>query len=156
MWINTGHCILDRPICAYIEGGRLLALDTSRSCSPHLPEPEDRAVLDQLSRQLEQYLAGNRQGFDLPVALPDSPWRQRVFNALAAIPYGQTVSYGDLARLAGNAKAARAVASAMSSNPLPLLRACHRVVPVSGQGYGEYRWGVEVKQCLVDLESRNA
>lgn len=156
MWLATDQSLLERPICAYIEQGVILALGVSRTPSPHTPSDQDIAVLERLSLQLGQYLAGTRQGFDLPVVLPETPWRTRVFNALASVPYGKTVSYAQLAEMAGNSSAARAAASALSSNPLPLLRPCHRVVPGTGHAVGKYRWGRATKKYLVELEARNA
>jgi O-6-methylguanine DNA methyltransferase len=92
---------------------------------------------------------------DTPLDLHGTPWQLRVWAALREIPPGETVTYGELARRLGRPHAARAVGAACAANPVAVLVPCHRVVPSSG-GLGGYRWGVERKRRLLDLERRSA
>lgn len=112
-----------------------------------------RRHVAEAEKQLEEYLAGQRQVFTVPVDLVDvtTPFRRRVLQALAQIPYGQTITYAQLAEAAGNPRAVRAVASACASNPLPILYPCHRVIRSDGS-FGEYRGGRELKAALLAME----
>ena len=113
-------------------------------------------VLREAARQLQEYFAGGRTGFDLPTAAPGTDFQQRVWAQLRAIPYGRTWSYGELARALGNPGASRAVGLANGRNPLSIVVPCHRVVGSDGSITG-YGGGVERKQALLDLErSRTA
>jgi methylated-DNA-[protein]-cysteine S-methyltransferase len=109
-------------------------------------EPLPRAV-----RQLEEYFAGSRRTFDLPLALQGTPFQQRVWRALTEIPYGETWSYGQLAKRIGNPKASRAVGLANGSNPISILVPCHRVIGADGSLTG-YGGGMERKQWLLAHE----
>lgn len=113
--------------------------------------------MTEAEKQLEEYLAGQRQVFTVPVDLVDvtTPFRRRVLQALAQIPYGQTIAYAQLAEAAGNPRAVRAVASACASNPLPILYPCHRVIRSDGS-FGEYRGGRELKAALLAMERGGA
>lgn len=90
--------------------------------------------------QLEEYFQGQRRQFDVPLLPQVTPFRARVLEALARVPYGSTCTYADLARAAGCPNACRAVGSAMRTNPLPLFLPCHRVLPAAG-GLGNYSAG---------------
>ncbi len=109
--------------------------------------------LEDAARQLEEYFAGRRRAFDLPLDLRLAHgFRRVVLGHLRAIPYGGTASYAAVARAAGNPGAVRAAASACSQNPLPLFVPCHRVVRSDGS-IGEYRGGREAKETLLALEA---
>jgi methylated-DNA-[protein]-cysteine S-methyltransferase len=109
--------------------------------------------LDQVARQLEEYFAGRRQRFDLPLDWRLSAgFRSTVLHQLPEIGYGQTASYATVARLAGNPKAVRAVGTACATNPLPVVVPCHRVVRSDG-GLGGYLGGTDAKRTLLDLEA---
>jgi methylated-DNA-[protein]-cysteine S-methyltransferase len=109
--------------------------------------------LDPAVRQLEEYFAHRREGFDLPLDLSlSSGFRRRVLQHLPAIGYGHTASYASVAAAVENPKAVRAVGSACATNPLPLLIPCHRVVRSDG-GIGEYIGGPQTKRQLLDLEA---
>ena len=120
-----------------------------------LPPAEGAAAqyLEEAARQLREYLAGERREFTVPVDLGGvtTPFRRRATQALAQIPYGETITYAQLAALAGNPRAVRAAASACARNPLPILYPCHRVIRSDGS-LGEYRGGVETKRALLELE----
>ena len=114
----------------------------------HLP-----GRLDEVRRELEEYFAGRRRSFDVPVDRRLSRgYRRTVLEALSReVPYGQTVSYKELAERTGNPKASRAVGSAMATNPIPIVVPCHRVVPSTG-GIGKYGGSEWRKEFLLHLE----
>src|SRR5699024_5695398 len=101
--------------------------------------------------ELLAYLAGERRDFDLPLAPQGTPFQRKVWSALADIPYGQTITYGELARRVGCPKGSRAVGQANHRNPLPILLPCHRVVGANGTLTG-YGGGLELKEWLLRLE----
>jgi methylated-DNA-[protein]-cysteine S-methyltransferase len=111
------------------------------------------ARLDTIARELEEYFAGTRRTFDLPVDWRLSAgFRATVLRRLPDIGYGHTASYGAVARLAGSPTAIRAVGTACATNPLPVVVPCHRVVRADGR-LGGYLGGVEAKRTLLTLES---
>lgn len=115
----------------------------------------DPTPASEARRQLEDYFDGRRQGFSLSLDVERAtPFQRRVLDACAAIPYGETRTYADLAREAGRPDAARAVGNVMARNPLPILIPCHRVICSDGR-LGEYGAGRHVKAYLLELESRS-
>lgn len=108
--------------------------------------------LDRAVGQLEEYFAGTRTDFDLPLAPAGTPFQQRVWTALRDIPYGATESYGSLARRLGAPGASRAVGLANGRNPIPIVVPCHRVIGSTGTLTG-YAGGVERKRWLLDHEA---
>jgi methylated-DNA-[protein]-cysteine S-methyltransferase len=113
------------------------------------------APLEAAARQLEEYFAGQRTRFDLPVDLRlASGFRQSVLAYLPAIGYGHTASYGSVAAALHNPKAVRAVGTACATNPLPLVIPCHRVIRSGGQ-LGGYVGGPEIKHQLLELEAQS-
>jgi methylated-DNA-[protein]-cysteine S-methyltransferase len=109
-------------------------------------------VLEAAARQLARYFAGQRQSFDLPLDLTRTrPFQREVLLELIKVPYGEVVTYGELAELCGRPRAARAVGGAMRSNPLPIVIPCHRVLPSSG-GLGGFGGRPELKQRLLEIE----
>lgn len=116
----------------------------------------DHPVLEAAARQLEEYLAGRRSTFDLPLEpRGGTPFQRRVWEALRRIPYGATRSYGELAAEVGSPRAARAVGSANARNPISIFIPCHRVIQSSGQS-GGYGGGPAVKRRLLALEAAHA
>ena len=110
------------------------------------------ARLDDLRRQLDEYFAGRRHRFEVPLDRRLSHgYRRQVLEALSDVPYGETVSYKDLAVRTGNPGASRAVGTAMATNPLPIVVPCHRVLR-SGGALGGYGGGIETKVWLLRLE----
>jgi methylated-DNA-[protein]-cysteine S-methyltransferase len=101
--------------------------------------------------QLQQYFSGTRRAFELPLAAQGTDFQRAVWRALQTIPYGQTVSYGDLAGKLGNAKASRAVGLANGANPLPVVVPCHRVIGADGSLTG-FGGGLAIKRALLRLE----
>jgi methylated-DNA-[protein]-cysteine S-methyltransferase len=105
------------------------------------------------SRQLREYFGGERTGFDLPLALDGTAFQRRVWAALQEIPYGHTVSYGQLADRIGQPSASRAVGLANGKNPVGIIVPCHRVVGADG-GLTGYGGGIERKRYLLAHEQR--
>ena len=108
-------------------------------------------VLEAASRQLEEYFAGARKTFDLPLLFAGTPFQERVWQLLLEIPHGRTVSYGELAARMGRPLAARAVAAANAANAISIIVPCHRVV-AGGGGLGGYAGGTDAKRLLLGLE----
>ncbi len=100
--------------------------------------------------QLEQYLRGERKVFDCPTHICGTDFQLHVYYALQTIPYGQVVTYKELAEEIGHPRAYRAVANALAANPLPIILPCHRVV--ASKGLGGYSPGIEIKKFLLSLE----
>lgn len=111
-------------------------------------------LLDDAFRQLFAWFEGRLREFSLPIADAGSAFGQRVREGLLGIPYGETVSYGELARAIGSPGAARAVGSACGRNPLPVIVPCHRVIGAGGR-IGGYSSGTELKRWLLDKESNH-
>ena len=114
-------------------------------------EPRRSRVLDLAARQLDDYFAGKRRAFDLPVAPRGSGFQERVWSMLLRIPYGTTWTYGQLARAIGRPSASRAVGTANAANPISIIVPCHRVIAASGALTG-YAGGLAAKQWLLDHE----
>jgi methylated-DNA-[protein]-cysteine S-methyltransferase len=109
-------------------------------------------VFQQAAAQLTEYFAGQRTEFNLPLAASGTEFQKRVWAELEKIPYGQTISYGELAKRIGNPKASRAVGLANGKNPLSIVVPCHRVIGASGKLTG-YGGGLARKEALLLLES---
>ena len=104
-----------------------------------------------LKTQLEEYFAGTRRSFDLPLSFHGTDFRQGVWRALCDIPYGEVITYGELAKRIGNPNAFRAVGLANGANRLPIIIPCHRVV-AAGNKIGGFSGGLGVKNFLLELE----
>lgn len=122
---------------------------------PGVPTPRlmsrPTPLLEEGRRQLLDYLAGNREYFELPLSPKGTPFQKKVWNALRAIPYGQTRSYRDIALAVDCPRGFRAVGMANNRNPIPILIPCHRVVGADGSLTG-YAGGLELKRALLTLE----
>ena len=108
-------------------------------------------VLQRTVRELDEYFRGERMDFDIPLLLAGSDFQKRVWQPLPSIPYGQTVSYGELAAAIGAPKSVRAVANANGANAISIILPCHRVIGSDGRLTG-YGGGLRAKQYLLDLE----
>lgn len=111
----------------------------------------DHPVLREAAAQLEAYFAGERRSFDLPLDMRGTAFQQAVWRALLTIPFGETRSYGEIARMIGQPTASRAVGAANGRNPLSIVAPCHRVVGGNGALTG-FAGGVETKRWLLDFE----
>ncbi len=136
----------------YMDAQRHLPAAVARA-RPASQDGPDAAPLAAAAQQLAEYFAGQRTGFDLPIELAGTDFQRRVWAALREIPYGETVSYGDLARELGQASASRAVGLANGKNPVSVIVPCHRVVGSDGSLTG-YGGGLDRKRFLLDLEQR--
>jgi methylated-DNA-[protein]-cysteine S-methyltransferase len=104
-------------------------------------------------RQLREYFAGQRREFDLRLAPEGTEFQKSVWRRLQEIPYGATISYGELAKRVGNSNASRAVGAANGKNPLPIVVPCHRVIGANGKLVG-FGGGLPVKQALLEIEGK--
>lgn len=114
---------------------------------------ERTPLLDRGFEQIQEYLAGTRKTFDLPLSLHGTPFQMADWNALQQIPYGQTRTYEQIAQALKNPKACRAVGMANNRNPVAVLIPCHRVVGKNGSLVG-YAGGLEIKEALLSLEQK--
>jgi len=114
---------------------------------------EDSVTLREVIHQLRAYFAGELETFDLDLAPEGTSFQQKVWDELLRIPYGETISYGQLARRIGNPNASRAVGLANGSNPIPIIIPCHRVIGSNGKLTG-YGGGLPIKEKLLALEKR--
>ena len=160
--VSTKYQIYPSPIGDLIlceEDGRLTMVEFTDSDPKYQPYPdlgedavsESTPLLAETIRQLEEYFAGKRHDFDLPLAPQGTPFQQRVWTALRQIPYGTTASYGQIAAAIGNPKASRAVGMANNRNPIAVIIPCHRVIGADGSLVG-YGGGLPIKKQLLELE----
>jgi methylated-DNA-[protein]-cysteine S-methyltransferase len=146
------------PLLLAATDAGLVHVNFQKGTHPRTPDllwVEEKAprhkVLQAAARQFTAYFAGALRDFDLPLAPAGTAFQQKVWKALCGIPYGRTITYGELARRVGKPTAARAVGAANGQNPLPVIVPCHRVIGADGSltGYGE---GLPIKQALLELE----
>ncbi len=122
----------------------------ARRLSPRIVEAPAR--LDDARRELDEYFDGRRRDFDLPIDWTlTTPFARRVLQAAAAIPFGETSTYAQIAAAAGSPKGARPTGNALGSNPIPIVVPCHRVMATGG-GMGGYTGGLSRKQLLLGIE----
>ncbi len=129
---------------------RLSMLDAAPAADDAPGRRDDRALAG-VRAQLDEYLAGGRRDFEVPLRLQGTAFQQRVWAALCEIPYGGTISYGELARRVGTPGGSRAVGLANGRNPVSIVVPCHRVIAADGT-LGGYGGGLERKRALLDLE----
>lgn len=131
---------------------RLVFLDSlSKDKAPHAGERRDDAAVAVVAEQVGAFFRGERTGFELPLAPEGTEFQQRVWQALLAIPFGETRSYGELARSLDMPGASRAVGRANGANPIALIVPCHRVIGSNGSLTG-YAGGVDLKRRLLAFE----
>jgi len=119
-----------------------------------LVEDEKHLILRETERQLKEYFAGKRKSFSLALDMRGTRFQNDVWEALLAIPFGETRSYGQLAKQLGNPNATRAVGAANGRNPISIVVPCHRVIGSSGKLTG-FAGGLDTKSHLLELEARN-
>lgn len=134
-------------------GLHLIEFHSPRHPMAHLPEWQegDHAVLRAARVQLQEYFSGKRRDFDLPLVPQGTVFQKQVWQTLATIPYGETISYAQLAQRVGKPTAMRAVGAANGRNPLPIVLPCHRVIGADGSLTG-FGGGLPTKQFLLQLE----
>ncbi len=150
----TVYSVLESPIGELLltgDGAAISGLHTMpRPVAPALARRDDRAFAE-AAEQLRSYFAGELEAFDLPLAPVGTPFQRRVWDALREVPYGETVTYAELAVAVGRPGAARAVGHANGRNPIAVVIPCHRVIGSDGTLTG-YAGGLERKRALLDLE----
>lgn len=144
------------PMVAIAADGALAAVDFTdaryaRAIGQDWREDPRSPILTACARELGDYFAGRRRAFDLALAPGGTPFQRRVWNEISRIPYGETVSYGELAARAGAPGAARAAGAATGRNPLAIVVPCHRVIGTRGALTG-YAGGIDRKTRLLALE----
>jgi methylated-DNA-[protein]-cysteine S-methyltransferase len=150
--------VIDTPIGvlhAWLDQDGRLAELGFRSSSLRVDESPSLSTrrLEDLTTQLAEYFSGTRKTFDFPLAPKGTPFQLAVWHALLEIPYGDTISYAELARRIGKPSAVRAVGAANGANPIPVIIPCHRVIGSNGTLTG-YGGGIERKQWLLAHEGR--
>lgn len=136
------------------EALRLVSFETSKRPAPPRPEwKQNQAQFAEVIRQLQAYFRGELKEFDVQLAMEGTEFQLRVWNALREIPYGETITYAQLAERIGNPKAVRAVGLANGSNPIPIIVPCHRVIGSDGSLTG-FGGGLTTKKMLLELESK--
>ena len=128
--------------------------DSKRAKLTNLSEDKTHPTLLKTEAQLREYFAGKRKKFDLDLDFQGTEFQKKVWQILLNIPYGETKSYGQVAKEIGNPKASRAVGAANGKNPIAIIAACHRVIGSSGKLTG-FAGGLEVKAYLLELEKNN-
>ncbi|MDO5755218.1 MAG: methylated-DNA--[protein]-cysteine S-methyltransferase [Tissierellia bacterium] len=118
---------------------------------PPISSDEEKSILE---KQIIEYLNGDRKSFTVMIKLTGTPFERKVFTTVIQIPYGETISYKELAKRLGKPNGARAVGNALNKNQLPILVPCHRVVGQDGDLKG-YKYGLAKKEYLLDLERKN-
>jgi methylated-DNA-[protein]-cysteine S-methyltransferase len=150
--------IVDSPVgrlwLAATDAGLTHLLFASEMKNPPSPEAggeESARILLEAERQLTEYFEKKRKAFEIPLALEGTEFQLEVWNALKAIPYGRTVSYGELAERLGKPDAIRAVGAANGANPIAIMVPCHRVIGADGKLTG-YGGGLYIKRRLLEME----
>ena len=142
------------PLTLMARNGHLTHLvmeDQAHAVDPPPGSRRNDDVFAEVATQLGEYFAGERTSFDVPMTLEGTDFQRRVWAQLCTIPYGETISYGELARRVGNPKASRAVGSANGHNPVAVIVPCHRVIAADGS-LGGYGGGLDRKVHLLGLE----
>jgi len=131
-------------------GVSLIEIGTSEGSTTGA-QPGSSTPVARAARQLQAYFAGERCDFSVPLSPKGTEFQRRVWHELERIPYGRTISYGELAKRVGNPNASRAVGAANGANPLPIVVPCHRVIGANGTltGFGA---GIDVKAKLLEIE----
>jgi methylated-DNA-[protein]-cysteine S-methyltransferase len=153
---NMNYTYLDSPV------GSLLLTGNKKLETIQFPESKRRIVplkdwknnpgfFEKVVSQLTAFFKGELLKFDIEMDLKGTAFQQKVWKELATVPYGKTISYGELAKRIGNPRASRAVGMANGKNPIPIIIPCHRVIGKDGSLTG-FGGGLEVKKALLDLE----
>ena len=154
------YCYLETPIGELLLAGGadgLAMIGFPKGSMRREPEPDwifNEKPLAAACTQLREYFAGERREFDLPLKLTGTEFQVSVLEALQDIPYGETRSYGEIARRIGRPRAVRAVGAANGRNPIPIVVPCHRVIGVTGDLTG-FGGGLDTKEALLRLEAEH-
>jgi len=154
------YCYLDTPIGELLlagEDGALSMIGFPKGSMRREPEADwifNETQLADARQQLREYFSGARRDFDLPLKLSGTEFQVSVLEALQGIPYGETTSYGEIAKRIGRPKAVRAVGAANGRNPIPIVVPCHRVIGSTGDLTG-FGGGLDTKEALLRLEAEH-
>ena len=155
------YCYFDTPIGELLLAGEadsLSMIGFPKGAMRRDPEADwiyNEEPFEDACIQLAEYFSGERKDFDLPLSLSGTEFQVSVLEVLQQIPYGETVSYGDVAKRIGRPKAVRAVGAANGRNPIPIIVPCHRVIGSSGDLTG-FGGGLDTKEALLRLEAENS
>jgi methylated-DNA-[protein]-cysteine S-methyltransferase len=149
--VQTSYAYYDSPIGLIEIGAVSEGITSLFFVEERQADASTNAICDEAVRQLTEYFEGSRQTFDLPVLLEGTDFQKQVWEGLKHIPFGQTISYGDLARSIGKPSAVRAVGAANGSNPVSIIVPCHRVIGNNG-GLTGYGGGLPRKEWLLKHE----
>lgn len=155
------YCYFETPIGELLlagDDGGLSMIGFPKGKMRRDPEPDwifNEKPFAEARRQLTEYFDGERRDFDLPLHLSGTDFQVQVLEELLRIPYGETTSYGDIAKRIGRPKAMRAVGRANGANPIPIVIPCHRVIGSSGDLTG-FGGGLDTKEALLRLEAENS
>lgn len=154
------YCYFESPVGKLLLTGRRgieglhFPVGTTR-VEPQEDWVEDDKKFSDARSQLAEYFSGQRQQFELALNTEGTAFQKQVWDELLKIPYGQTITYGELAKRIGNPRASRAVGLANGKNPISIIIPCHRVIGADGSLTG-FGGGIKVKQYLLELESRHS
>lgn len=146
-------CIIDSPVGLVSIKGNTDGIYSVLFSAKGIISSEIPESLTAYKKQLEEYFSGSRENFSLKLNISGTPFQIKVWKELQRIPYDTVITYSDLARRIGNAKAYRAVGNAVGANPLPIIIPCHRVVACNG--IGGYSGELEIKQWLLLHEQKH-
>ncbi len=155
------YCYLNTPIGDLLLAGdddALSLVGFPQGAMRHDPDADwvyDEKPFAAVREQLQEYFAGTRKDFDLPLNVSGTEFQVQVLEELQRIPYGETTSYGDIAQRIGRPKAMRAVGAANGRNPIPIIIPCHRVIGSGGQLTG-FGGGLDTKEALLRLEAEHS
>jgi methylated-DNA-[protein]-cysteine S-methyltransferase len=160
---TAAYTVIDSPLGPLVlmsDGRALTGIHLLKNGETFMPpqgwtEDPDAGPLPEARRQLDAYFRGDLRAFDLPLNARGTEFQRRVWEELRRIPYGETISYGELARRIGNPAASRAVGLANGSNPLMIVVPCHRVIGASGKLTG-FSAGLGAKEILLAIESQGS
>ena len=136
------------------EDGKITNIFFGGAVKPKQFELSSTPLLEQAAEQIKEYFSGKRKAFDFPINLKGTPFQIKVWEALRTIPFGQTATYKDIAKLIGNEKGFRAVGLACGKNPILLVVPCHRIISQDGK-IGGFTGGINAKIKLLNLENIN-
>jgi methylated-DNA-[protein]-cysteine S-methyltransferase len=155
------YCYFESPIGELLlagTSGELSMIGFPKGSMRRDPEPDwiyNEDPFETARKQLDEYFSGKRKDFDLPLSLGGTDFQVSVLKALLEIPYGETRSYGAIAKRIGRPRAVRAVGAANGRNPIPIIVPCHRVIGSSGDLTG-FGGGLDTKEALLRLEAENS
>lgn len=137
------------PITIVEQNGKIIEI---RFGKEYREIQKETIVIQQASKQLEEYFVGRRKKFTVEIEAKGTAFQQQVWEALRQIPYGETRTYGQIAQKIGNVNASRAVGMANNKNPIPIIIPCHRVIGSNGKLIG-YAGGLDIKEKLLEIEN---